>query len=265
MYKNAEWTDTVNERSGLMFLLIWIFYMFTSTFTMMIIAGIETAELGGNLANLMFMLTLIFCGYVFKYIMLSYHMLIFSCSVLAQPGTFPHFWIFMYRVSPFTYLVSAMLSTGLANAPVVCKEIEFVSFEPPSNQTCAQYMADYISVAGGYLRDPSATSDCAFCSASETNAILNQLGLEYDERWRNFGLMVVYTIFNLFAALALYWLLRVPKGQRTKEMKAGEEPVRQMTRPSMQDRRGSEAQHHHELQEVHSSLKKRTFNDGKEL
>jgi ABC-type multidrug transport system permease subunit len=64
MHKNAEWTDTVNERSGLMFLLIWSFYMFASTFTMMVIAGIETAELGGNIANLLFTLTLIFCGYV---------------------------------------------------------------------------------------------------------------------------------------------------------------------------------------------------------
>jgi ATP-binding cassette, subfamily G (WHITE), member 2, PDR len=64
MYSNAEYTDSLNERSGLMFLLIWAFYMFTSTFAMMIIAGVESAELGGNIANLMFSLCLIFCGYV---------------------------------------------------------------------------------------------------------------------------------------------------------------------------------------------------------
>jgi ATP-binding cassette, subfamily G (WHITE), member 2, PDR len=97
LVKNAIPTHAVTERGGLMFLLIWQFLLFTSTFTNMVIAAIETAETGGNIANLMFSLTLIFCG------------------VLASPKVFPHFWIFMYRVSPFTYLVDAMLSVGVAN------------------------------------------------------------------------------------------------------------------------------------------------------
>jgi ATP-binding cassette subfamily G (WHITE) protein 2 (PDR) len=64
LYRNAEPTGAVTERGALMFLLIWSFMMFTSTFAHMIIAGIEVAETGGNLANLLFSLTLIFCGYV---------------------------------------------------------------------------------------------------------------------------------------------------------------------------------------------------------
>lgn len=64
MYKNAMLTGALNSRSALMFLLIWLFYMLTSTFTIMIIAGIESAELGGNLAQMMVTLCLIFCGYV---------------------------------------------------------------------------------------------------------------------------------------------------------------------------------------------------------
>lgn len=62
LYRNAEPTDAVTQRGGLMFLLVWTFLLFTSTFTDMVIAGIETAETGGNLANLLFMLTLIFNG-----------------------------------------------------------------------------------------------------------------------------------------------------------------------------------------------------------
>jgi ATP-binding cassette subfamily G (WHITE) protein 2 (PDR) len=46
----------------LFFLFVWIFLMFTSTFAHMIIAFNKTAETGGNVANLMFSLTLIFCG-----------------------------------------------------------------------------------------------------------------------------------------------------------------------------------------------------------
>ena len=34
----------------------------------------------------------------------------------------------------------------------------------------------------------------------------------YGDRWRNFGIMWAYIVFNVFAALFLYWLMRVPKG-----------------------------------------------------
>lgn len=62
LYRNAEPTDAVHERGALMFLLILSFLLFTSTFTNMCIAAIEVAETGGMAANLMFSLTLIFCG-----------------------------------------------------------------------------------------------------------------------------------------------------------------------------------------------------------
>jgi ATP-binding cassette, subfamily G (WHITE), member 2, PDR len=142
-----------------------------------------------------------------------------------------------------------MLSTGLAEAPIECDDIEFVTFEPPSGQTCAQYMSSYISAFGGYLRDDSATTECAFCASSSTNDVLGGLGINFDERWRNFGLMMIYVIFNLFAALALYWLLRVPKRQRSKEMKSEEALARQRTsRNSVQERRAADVVHStHEL------------------
>jgi ATP-binding cassette subfamily G (WHITE) protein 2 (PDR) len=63
LYRNAEPTDSVHERGVLMFLLLWTFLLFTSTFAHMAIAGIETAETGGNIANLMFSLTLVFNGF----------------------------------------------------------------------------------------------------------------------------------------------------------------------------------------------------------
>ena len=62
MYKNAIPDGQVHERGALMFLLIWAFLMFTSTFTHMVVAGVEMAETAGNIAGLLFSLTLIFCG-----------------------------------------------------------------------------------------------------------------------------------------------------------------------------------------------------------
>ncbi|TVY82747.1 ZEB2-regulated ABC transporter [Lachnellula suecica] len=205
LYKNAVPTDAVTERGGLMFLLLWQFLLFTSTFTNMIIAAIETAESGGNLAQLMFSLCLIFCG------------------VLASPDVFPGFWIFMYRVSPFTYLASAMLSVGLANNDVVCAANEFLTFDPPSGETCATYLAPYIASTGGsisQITNPNATANCKFCGLASTNQFLASLSASYENRWRDSGFLWIFIVFNAVMAVFLYWLVRVPKKtkiQKTKE------------------------------------------------
>lgn len=60
LYRNAPEAEA--ERGGTMFLLILIFLMFTSTFSSMIIAGIEQPETGSNIAQLMFSLCLVFNG-----------------------------------------------------------------------------------------------------------------------------------------------------------------------------------------------------------
>jgi len=134
------------------------------------------------------------------------------CGVLATPTALPGFWIFMYRVSPFTYLISGMLSVAVANTQVICETVELVHFEPtPNGTTCGDYMADYINLAGGYLTNPKATADCAFCAISDTNTFLTSVVSLYSERWRNFGIMWAYIVFNIFAAVFIYWLVRVPK------------------------------------------------------
>jgi ABC-type multidrug transport system permease subunit/ABC-type multidrug transport system ATPase subunit len=193
LYRNASEAGQTTERGALIFLLLVTFLLFTCTFTDFIIAGFETAEAGGNFANLLFTLCLIFCG------------------VLATPQTFPHFWIFMYRVSPFTYLASAMLSTAVANVDVTCADNELLHFDPPGGSTCADYLKNYMAAAGGRLLNPEATQDCTFCSLADTNGYLAQVNISYDDRWRNFGIMWAFIIFNIFAALGLYWLVRVPK------------------------------------------------------
>lgn len=115
----------------------------------------------------------------------------------------------MYRVSPFTYFVEGILGTAVANTPVQCGDDELQTFSPPSGQTCGDYMQVYQSAAGGYLIDPAATSDCQFCQLTSTNTFLDNFGIKYSNRWRDFGLIWVFIIFNVFAAIGLYWLARV--------------------------------------------------------
>jgi ATP-binding cassette subfamily G (WHITE) protein 2 (PDR) len=117
----------------------------------------------------------------------------------------------MYRVSPFTYLVSAMLTTGVANVDVKCTDIELLHLDPPPNQTCSEYLGPYVKLANAELLNPAATSDCSLCPISTTDQFLKQLSMEFDNRYRNVGLLFVYVVFNIFAALFLYWLIRMPK------------------------------------------------------
>ncbi|KAL2162348.1 hypothetical protein VTH06DRAFT_7261 [Thermothelomyces fergusii] len=199
LQQNAAQAGQTTERGALMFLLLVSFLLFTSTFTDFIIAGFETAEAGGNFANLLFMLCLIFCG------------------VLASPDSMPRFWIFMYRVSPFSYLVSAMLSTAVANTEVHCAANEYLNFEPLKGMTCGEYMKDWISNFGGYLQDEANSTMCSYCTIRDTNTYLASVRANYGDRWRNFGIMFAYIIFNVFAALAVYWLVRVPKRKLPKK------------------------------------------------
>ncbi|SPJ89757.1 probable ABC1 transport protein [Fusarium torulosum] len=207
LYNNASDAGQTTERGALMFLFLLAFLIFTATFSTMIIAGFETPEGGANVANLLFMLCLIFCG------------------VLATKDSLPRFWIFMYYVSPFTYIVGGMLATGVANTDVTCAANELVPLEPPNGSTCIEYMGDYIKAVGGYFVNPDATENCQFCTIEKTNTYLAAVNIDYADRWRNFGVLWIYIAFNIAAALFIYWLARMPKktfkkADKTKKAKA---------------------------------------------
>lgn len=62
LYRNAEWTDQVHARGITVFLQVWVFFIFSSTFAHMLIAGIESADVAGALGNLFMILMFAFCG-----------------------------------------------------------------------------------------------------------------------------------------------------------------------------------------------------------
>ncbi|OQD89391.1 hypothetical protein PENANT_c002G07605 [Penicillium antarcticum] len=172
LYQNASSTDEAISRGALAFLFIWEFMMFTSTFTHILIAGIDSAESAGSVGNICYMLCISFCG------------------ILVKKVSLPGFWTFMYYISPFTWLASGLLSTGVANTEIMCASNEYVNFLPPAGQSCASYMASYIFSYGGYLVDPNNTEHCEFCQLSNTNEYLSTVNIRYEDRWRNFGIVL---------------------------------------------------------------------------
>ncbi|KAF4971476.1 hypothetical protein FSARC_1704 [Fusarium sarcochroum] len=197
-YLNADAAGQGTERGVLSWLLFLQFLLFACTFAIMCISFSSSAEAGGSVANLFFMLAFFFCG------------------VLASADAMPGFWIFLYRASPLSYWISAVLSTGIANVNVECASNEYTLLNLPDNQTCGDYMEDYISRMGGYLLDGATTEECQYCRMRDTNVFLAGMDSDYADRWRNFGIGWVYVVFNIFAALAFYYLARMPKERKKR-------------------------------------------------
>lgn len=62
LYKNAEWTDSVDSRGITMYLHLWIFFVFSSTFAQMMIAGLPSPDIAGGAMNLLLIMMFTFCG-----------------------------------------------------------------------------------------------------------------------------------------------------------------------------------------------------------
>ncbi|KAJ0109472.1 ABC-2 type transporter [Diaporthe amygdali] len=200
LYRNAEWTGQVHERGITTFLHVWVFFLFTSTFAHMMIAGLPNPDIASAVTNLLFIMMFIFCG------------------VLAGPKELPGFWIFMYRINPFTYVVEGFMGTTLANAPMSCDKTEIVEFNAPNGTTCDDYLAAYIKINGGYLVDgDEGSSSCHYCSMDDTNMFLKGINVDFGNRWRDFGFLWAYVVFNCAAAVFFYWLARVPKNNKVKK------------------------------------------------
>jgi ATP-binding cassette subfamily G (WHITE) protein 2 (PDR) len=117
----------------------------------------------------------------------------------------------MYRVSPLTYIVSGVASTGLSGRPVQCSTSEIQVFDPLSGLSCGAYLQPYLTQAPGQLLNPAATSQCQYCPLSNADQFLAMSEISWSTRWRNFGVVWAYIIFNTIMAMILYYIYRVKK------------------------------------------------------
>ncbi|KAF2142292.1 uncharacterized protein K452DRAFT_226952 [Aplosporella prunicola CBS 121167] len=195
LWKNHDPSLGSSERSGLAFGVIWLFNLWISTFSQAVGVGMDHEETAVQIATLFFWLSLVFCG------------------VLVPPKDLPRFWEFVYRASPITYFIDGTVAAGLANTQVHCSNSEFLHINPPEGQTCESYMNPFISLAGGYLSNIYATSDCRYCPILDANPLLARYGVEVERRWHNFGYLAVYVVFNILMTFGIYWAVRERKAR----------------------------------------------------
>lgn len=182
-----------SQQQGLVLLFTIQLMLYASSFAQMTIAALPDAQTASSIVTALVLISLAFCG------------------VLQSPSALPGFWIFMYRVSPFTYWVSGIVSTELHGRRVECSASETSIFDPPAGTTCGQYLEPFLSRAPGALQNPEDTAGCRYCPVSVADVYLAGNEIYYKDRWRNFGIMFAYILFNVFIAVLSYWALRVKK------------------------------------------------------
>ncbi|KAI0188150.1 ABC-2 type transporter-domain-containing protein [Xylaria flabelliformis] len=196
LWSHGDTSFGTYERGALAFIIIWLFCLWIITFSQAVAVGIEHEETAVQIATLFFWLSLVFCG------------------VIVKLDQLPGFWKFVYYASPLTYFIKGVLIAGLANTQLTCSTIELLRIRLPSNsisETCSKYLGPYLQLAGGYIEHSDNATDCLYCPADSTNAVLESFGIDIQSRWQNVGFLVVYVVFNILATFGIYWLLRVPK------------------------------------------------------
>ncbi|KAJ7170941.1 pleiotropic drug resistance ABC transporter [Mycena crocata] len=180
------------ERAGYTYLMLGvIFPLYYTSFGQAVAAMSPNSEIAAVLFSFLFSFIVNFNG-------------------VMQPFRALGWWQWMYRLSPFTYLIEGLLGQALGKHPITCSAVELVTMDPPSGQTCVEYMGPYISSAGGYLINENATSACQFCSTATTDQFLEaSFNIFYSNHWRDAGLMFAYIGFNIVALYALTYFFRI--------------------------------------------------------
>lgn len=131
-------------------------------------------------------------------------------GVVRPYQTLPVFWRYwMYWVNPSTYWIGGVLAATLDGIPVQCSIEETARFDAPPGQTCTQYAGDFARAAGGYLLNPDATSDCQYCQYSVGNQYLETLNVSASDKWRDFGVFLVFVFTNWFLVYFFIYTVRI--------------------------------------------------------
>ncbi|KAF7548958.1 hypothetical protein G7Z17_g6710 [Cylindrodendrum hubeiense] len=120
------------------------------------------------------------------------------CGVTIAPPQMPAFWrAWLYQLDPFTRLISGMVTTGLHDLPVVCKQSEYNVFTAPDGMNCGEYMQPFFERGGsGYLAS-NITQNCEYCAYKVGDEFYAAFNLSFDNRWRDLGIFAAFVGSNL--------------------------------------------------------------------
>lgn len=142
--------------------------------------------------------------------------LVSFCGVLVPYAQIQPFWRYwLYYLNPFNYLIGSLLVFTSFSAPVRCAESEFAIFDPPSGQTCGEYLTDYMLGMGARanLTNPDVTSGCRVCEYRNGADYLYTVNLkDYYYGWRDAAIVALFAI----SSYAMVYLLMKLRTKRSK-------------------------------------------------
>jgi ATP-binding cassette, subfamily G (WHITE), member 2, SNQ2 len=105
--------------------------------------------------------------------------------------------------------IGGVLAATLDGVQVQCANEETAHFNAPPGQTCLQYAGAFADQAGGYLLNPDASNNCMYCPYSNGNQYLSTLNIQASEKWRDFGIFLLFVFSNYFLVYFFIYTVRV--------------------------------------------------------
>lgn len=183
------WRDIMpGSSSAFAFLMVVLFELYYVSFGQAVAAFAPNKLLASLLVPLFFTFIISFCG------------------VVVPPAQIPTFWReWMYWLSPFHYLLEALLGVAVHDQPLQCQPDEFARFEPPPGSSCEEYAGQYVQQAGGRLQTGQGGM-CELCQYADGDQFAASFSVYYSNRWRDVGIFCGFIVFNYFVVYLATWL-----------------------------------------------------------
>ncbi|ORX75152.1 ABC transporter G family protein [Basidiobolus meristosporus CBS 931.73] len=177
-----------------LYILLIIFLLFSISFGLAIAAMLQTMAQASIVTPIPNTFLFLFAG------------------LLSPPAAMVYFWrVWMYPLDPYHYFLEGFIATIFNNMKVNCIPQDYVRYTPPVGQTCGSYSAAWLNTTTGYLRNPLATDVCEYCQYSSGSEFLLNFEWTISHRWRNFGILWGYFVFNVLVFILFVWINRKPK------------------------------------------------------
>jgi ABC-type multidrug transport system permease subunit len=125
----------------------------------------------------------------------------------------------LYYINPFNYLIGALLVFTTWETPVSCSTSELAIFDPPSLQTCLEYLSPYLQSGNGAaanLLNPQATANCKVCQYKTGADYLRTLNIkDKSYGWRDAGIVCVFVVSG-YGLVFLLMKLRTKKSKKAE-------------------------------------------------
>ncbi|KAN0038043.1 hypothetical protein ACTA71_000215 [Dictyostelium dimigraforme] len=134
------------------------------------------------------------------------------CGVQVPPSMSSFYQDWLYHLNPAKYFLEGLITTVLKPIQVICTDVDLIKFTAPNGLDCQSYSAPFLeSAPGNVITLNNSTNECGYCIYQTGEDYFQSLGWDYNNRWRNFGIIVAYWGSSMLAILFFVYLTQKPR------------------------------------------------------